>query len=138
MLEQIEHSISNLFSFIDAEVLSRGLRMDQVVVLGVPLKCPHGQNAHYDRDTSFAALQYSLALKDRCRAAGYRFASPSDDLFDFAAGAVDPYFWTTPRDFHCSPTRAFFFWHRAIQRATGLDWCRPSVNDGMFHFAPSL
>jgi len=138
VLEQIRESSANLIKYVEDAILPLGFSMQQIVLLGAPLKCPHSaitemtKGLLLHRDTSLAALRFNSELKSMCRIRGCRFANPVDDVFDYASGEVDPFFWTTPLDFHCSPVRSFFFWHRAIQRATDLGWCSRS-EDGKYH-----
>jgi len=132
ILEQIEESRANLFRFIESSILSQGFRMEQILVLGAPLKCPQVEFEEWHKwrlnnDNSPAVLRYNSALKKTCKQLGCRFANPSDDLFDFGSGQIDKFFRSEPSDFHCSPIRAFFFWHRAIQQATELKWCGASL-----------
>jgi len=132
VLEQIEQSKQNLFKFVEGSILSQGFKINQVLVLGAAMKCPHSQitpmtqDLRLDSDTSHAALRYNHALEVECEARGCHFANPVDDVFNYVRGEVDPFFWSTPLDFHCSSMRVFYFWHRAIQRATRENWCRPS------------
>jgi len=130
MLEQIMESQVNLFRFIENEILSQGFKMTQVLLLGAAIRCPHVATTHdgglmrLEVKTSHATMRFNLALRDTCTELGCRFANPMDDLLDFTHGMADRFFWSTPLDHHCSPMRIFFFWHRAIQRAAGLTWCR--------------
>jgi len=127
-VEQIRASTDALLRFAKREIVdARGYQWDQVLLLGAPFKCPHaterGDHLLVHTETGVRTQAFNAALRDACRGLGCTFANPADDLVDYADGAVKSFFWSTPRDWHCSPMRLFFFWHRAVASAAELDWC---------------
>jgi hypothetical protein len=131
ILDQVRESTSSL-SFFITEVLVRqeGFQRDQVVVMSVPMKCPHGDRDGrllVKRDTSYSTIRFNSALEDLCADIGCAFASSTDDVFDYSSSEVRQFFWTNPLDMHCSSQRMYFFWHRAVQRATKFPWCKKAL-----------
>ncbi len=82
-------------------------------------------------DVSLAAARFNDELRRLCRGggAGCLVADPSDQIVDYPTGQIHRYFWTRPRERHCS-VRKYFFYHRAVKEAAGgrLGWCVGDVD----------
>jgi hypothetical protein len=123
-----------------------GFRMDQVILLGAAPTCPDasdgatavvveggeggeirgggGGGLGGTEAFALAKLRFNDELRRLCRVRGCLVADPSDDLVDYATGRVHRFFWSEPREMHCS-LRKYFFYHRAVKEAAAgrLDWC---------------
>lgn len=122
-LSQIKTSVDRLFHFIRT-VLMGDYNIDtrKIVLLGAPYLCP--QESIDPQASHHAVTRINSEFRRRCAEEGVcAVANPGDDLFDLEKGVVREYFWSTPPDMHCSPKRTFYFWHRAIKEAAGLEWC---------------
>lgn len=126
ILAQIRISVNRLFTYIHEVVIRRhNFTMQQVLLLGAPFICPQ---IDLTTEASLHAMaRFNEEIRRRCFIEGCRFAYPADDILDLQTGEVKKYFWSKPNDMHCSPKRTFFFLHRAIKEALGLEWCAESA-----------
>ena len=127
---QLKDAVDRLFAFVHLALLETH-PIDRVLILGAtpPTLEQHefdqaieGPTGHSLLARMTLTLRFNDALRRRCAALGCRYADISDDVLDLSTGTVLPFF-TLPNDRHLRQRRAWFFWTRAIARATTLSTC---------------
>jgi hypothetical protein len=122
--EQIENSITNLFSFIyEVLIIEKGYKSEDIIVIGSVLptikdntdkKYLMGVRSEVDisqKERTEKTLEYNKKLYDKCINMGYKYIDITESIFDIEKGIIkDEYLSKNEYDHHLDDEKSYKLW----------------------------